>query len=62
MTRSALDGIPGLGDTRRKKLLKHFGSVKRVRAASVEELASVQGIPQTVAEAVYEALHGRRAS
>jgi len=62
MTRSALDGIPGLGDTRRRKLLKHFGSVKRVRAASVEELASVQGIPQTVAEAVYEALHGRQAS
>ena len=62
MTRSALDGITGLGDTRRKKLLKHFGSVKRMRAASVEELASVQGIPQTVAEAVYEALHGRRAS
>jgi excinuclease ABC subunit C len=62
MTRSALDGIPGLGDTRRKKLLKHFGSVKRIRAASLEELASVQGIPQTVAEAVHEALHGRRAS
>ena len=62
MTRSALDGIPGLGDTRRKKLLKHFGSVKRIRDASVDELASVQGIPQTVAAAVFEALHGRRAS
>ncbi|MGH2757608.1 MAG: excinuclease ABC subunit UvrC [Actinomycetota bacterium] len=62
MTRSALDGIPGLGETRRKKLLKHFGSVKRIRGASVEDLASVQGIPQTGAEAVYQALHGRRAS
>ena len=62
MTRSALDGIPGLGDTRRKKLLKHFGSVKKIREASVEELASVQGIPQTVAAAVFDALHGRRAS
>ena len=59
MTASALDGIPGLGDTRRRKLLKHFGSVKRIRAASVDELASVQGIPQTVAEAVFESLHGR---
>ncbi|MDQ4065215.1 MAG: excinuclease ABC subunit UvrC [Actinomycetota bacterium] len=62
MTRSALDGIPGLGDTRRKKLLRHFGSVKRIREASIEELASVQGIPQTVAQAVYDSLHGRRAS
>ncbi len=62
MTRSALDGIPGLGDTRRKKLLKHFGSVKQIRAASLEELASVQGIPQTVAQAVFDALQGRRAS
>lgn len=62
MTRSALDGIPGLGETRRKKLLKHFGSVKQIRAASVDELASVRGIPQTVAVAVFDALHGRRAS
>jgi excinuclease ABC subunit C len=62
MTRSALDGIPGLGETRRKKLLKHFGSVKRMRSASLEELASVDGIPQTVAAALYEALHRRQAS
>ena len=34
MTASALDEIPGLGDTRRKALLRHFGSVKKVRAAS----------------------------
>ena len=65
MTRSALDGIPGLGETRRKQLLKHFGSVKRVREASVDELASVPRMPRSVAEAVYEALHsqtGRQAS
>jgi excinuclease ABC subunit C len=60
MTRSALDGIPGLGEGRRKKLLKHFGSVKQIRAASLEDLSSVGGIPQTVAEAVYEALRDRR--
>ena len=60
MTKSALDGIPGLGVTRRKKLLKYFGSVKKIREASVENLSSVPGIPQTVAEAVYEALHDRR--
>ena len=65
MTRSALDGIPGLGETRRKQLLKHFGSVKRVRDASLEDLASVPRMPRAVAEAVYEALHsqtGRQAS
>nr|MDQ3957718.1 excinuclease ABC subunit UvrC [Actinomycetota bacterium] len=38
MTQSALDGIPGLGEVRRKKLLKYFGSLKRVRGASLEEL------------------------
>lgn len=60
MTKSALDGIPGLGPTRRKKLLKHFGSVKKVREASLEDLNAVPGIPQTVSEAIYEALHDRR--
>ena len=44
MTRSALEGIPGLGSTRRAALLRHFGSVKRVRAATVDELAEVEGI------------------
>ena len=43
MTSSVLDGIPGLGETRRKALLRHFGSVKKVRAASVEELQEVSG-------------------
>jgi excinuclease ABC subunit C len=66
MTRSALDGIPGLGPARRKALLKSFGSVKRVRAASADEIAAVRGIPRGVAEAVYTSLHeisnDRRAS
>lgn len=65
MTRSALDGIPGLGDTRRKQLLKRFGSVKRVREASLEELEAVPRLPRAVAAAVYESLHdesGRQAS
>ena len=43
MTASALDGIPGLGETRRKALLRHFGSVKKVRAATAEEIAEVPG-------------------
>lgn len=65
MTRSALDGIPGLGESRRKQLLKHFGSVKRVREASLEELEAVPRLPRSVARAVHAALRGdeaRRAS
>jgi excinuclease ABC subunit C len=57
MTRSALDGIPGLGEVRKKRLLRHFGSVKRVREASPEELAEVQGLPRSVAQMVYDSLH-----
>jgi len=57
MTKSALDGIPGVGDVRRKKLLKYFGSVKRMRAASLEEIAAVPGVTKPVAEAVWGSLH-----
>jgi excinuclease ABC subunit C len=57
MTQSALDSIAGLGEVRRKKLLRHFGSVKRIREASLEDLYEVQGVPKGVAEAVFEALH-----
>jgi excinuclease ABC subunit C len=56
MTQSALDGIPGLGEVRRKKLLKHFGSVKRVREASLDDLRAVPGLPASVAEAVFDRL------
>jgi excinuclease ABC subunit C len=52
MTQSALDGVPGLGEKRRKALLREFGSVKRIRAASVEELAGVPGIGPALAAVV----------
>jgi excinuclease ABC subunit C len=52
MTTSALDNIPGLGEVRRKALLRQFGSVKRVRAASAEEIAVVQGIGPVLAETI----------
>jgi excinuclease ABC subunit C len=58
MTRSALDGIPGLGETRKKQLLKTFGSVKKVREASLEQLEAVPRLPKAVAAAVYDSLHG----
>lgn len=57
--RSALDNIPGIGPTYQKRLLKHFGSVKAMREASVEELRQVEGIGQAKAETMYQALHER---
>jgi len=56
MTVSVLDDVPGLGELRRKALLRTFGSVKRLRAASVEEIASVPGVGRRTAEAVHAAL------
>ncbi len=53
MVASILDDVPGLGPKRKKLLLKHFGSVKRMREASLEEIAAVPGIPQQVAEDLY---------
>ena len=49
---SSLDTIPGIGPSRRKALLRHFGSLKRVRAAHREELAAVPGITPDLAEAI----------
>ncbi len=51
-THSQLEEIPGIGPVRRKALLKHFGSMKKVRAASEEELLSVEGMNRTAAAAV----------
>lgn len=49
---SQLDRIPGIGPTRRRILLKHFGSVEGIRAATAEEIAALPGIPWNVARAV----------
>jgi len=51
-TASILDGVPGVGPKRRKALLSHFGSLEDLRRATVEEIASVPGVPLEVAEAV----------
>ncbi|BCB78594.1 excinuclease ABC subunit UvrC [Phytohabitans flavus] len=58
MTVSSLDAIPGLGEVRRKALLRHFGSLKRLGGASAEEIAEVPGIGRRTAEAIVEALGG----
>ena len=56
MTTSALDGIAGLGETRRKALLTHFGSVRKLRTAGVEDLLAVPGIGRQTAESIAAAL------
>ena len=56
MTTSALDGIPGLGETRKKALMARFGSLKRLRAARVEDIMEVSGIGRRTAEAISAAL------
>ncbi|MFC4061955.1 excinuclease ABC subunit UvrC [Planomonospora corallina] len=55
---SALDEVPGLGPARRQALIKHFGSVKRLRAATAEEIREVPGIGPATAEAIVSALKG----
>jgi excinuclease ABC subunit C len=57
MTESALDGVPGLGETRRRTLLRTFGSLKRLRAATADEIAAeVSGIGPRTAAAIVAAL------
>ncbi len=56
MTTSLLDDIAGLGATRKKALLVHFGSLRRLRAASVEDLMAVPGIGRATAESIVTAL------
>jgi excinuclease ABC subunit C len=58
MTESSLDAVPGLGEVRRKALLRRFGSLRRLAAASPEEIAEVPGIGRRTAEAVVAALSG----
>jgi excinuclease ABC subunit C len=57
MTRSVLDDVPGLGPTRRKKLLEHFGTQKALKAAPIEDLLALSWLPEAVARSMYLALH-----
>ncbi len=56
MVDSILDPVAGLGPTRRKALLKTFGSVKKLRQASAQEIATVPGIGPATAQSIVEAL------
>ncbi|MFE9040872.1 excinuclease ABC subunit UvrC [Streptomyces sp. NPDC012421] len=53
---SPLDAVPGLGDTRKQALIKHFGSVKRLKQATIEQICEVPGFGRKTAEAVAVAL------
>lgn len=54
---SVLDGIEGIGPARRKALLKHFLDIEKIRQASVDELAQVDGITENVAQNIYNYFH-----
>ncbi|GGT96307.1 excinuclease ABC subunit UvrC [Streptomyces violascens] len=51
-----LDAVPGLGDTRKQALIKHFGSVKKLRSATIDEICEVPGIGRKTAETLAAAL------
>jgi excinuclease ABC subunit C len=57
LTTSELDDVPGLGPSRRATLLRRFGSVRKLTAASLTEIAAVPGVGLRTAHSVYEALH-----
>ncbi len=56
---SILEEIPGVGPERRRLLLRHFGSLKKVRAATLEALCAVPGLPERTARAIFEALNAK---
>ena len=58
MTRSALDDVPGLGPTRKKRLVKELGGMTAVKGASLDDLLALPWLPDKVGRAVHEALHG----
>jgi excinuclease ABC subunit C len=58
MVKSSIDDIPGLGPTRKKRLVKELGGVAAVKAASLEDLVALPWLPDKVAISVYERFHG----
>jgi excinuclease ABC subunit C len=60
MTESILDGLPGIGPTRKQALLRHFGSPEAVLGASREELEAVPGVPSKVARQLHAHLRVER--
>ena len=57
MTVSVLDDVPGVGPKRKRAIMKRFGSMRRLREASLDDIAAVEGVPADVARAVFDAVH-----
>ena len=57
MTASPLDEVPGIGPSRKRALLMHFGTAKAVKAAALEDLERAPGISRTMARSVYDYFH-----
>jgi excinuclease ABC subunit C len=58
MTKSVLDDVPGLGPSRKKRLINEFGGVNAVKTASLEQLQALKWLPDAVGEAIYRKIHG----
>ena len=57
MTKSPLDEIPGIAPTRKRALLHHFGTVKAIQRAALDDLIKAPGVNATTARAVYDHFH-----
>jgi excinuclease ABC subunit C len=57
MTKNPLDEIGGIGPTRKRALLRHFGTAKAVSRASIEDLVAVEGISRQMAQLIHDHFH-----
>ena len=57
ISKSLLDQIQGIGSTRKRALLNHFGSARAVESASIDEIRSVEGVEEKVAKKIYNFFH-----
>ena len=57
MFNSKLDGIPGIGDERKKNIINHFGGIQGVLKASIRELKTIDGISEKLATTIYTSIH-----
>jgi excinuclease ABC subunit C len=57
MARNPLDEVPGIGPTRKRALLHHFGTAKAVSRAALSDLMAVEGISEQMARAIYDHFH-----